>query len=78
MDGSQDFETVCRPIHRKQALALIAESNVFPAWSPDWEYRRRAAWKLDQMARGVPSRDWTDLPQAGLMTLAERMTQWTA
>ena len=47
------------------AAALIRESADFPQGSLDWTYRRRAAWKLDQLARGVPSRDWTDMPPGG-------------
>lgn len=42
------------------AKALLAERAAFPVGSPDWEYRTRAAWKLDQMSRGVPACDWTE------------------
>jgi len=45
------------------AQALIAEREDFPVGSPDWDYRTRAAWKLDQMARGVPVNEWTDAPE---------------
>ena len=55
------------------AADLIAESNAFPVGSPDWNYRRRAAWQLDQMARKVPARDWTETPPHGLTTAQERL-----
>ena len=55
------------------AASLIAESNAFPVGSPDWEWRRRAAWKLDQLARGIPARDWTETPPHGFTTQQERM-----
>lgn len=43
-------------------IALLKERRAFPRHSPDWQYRTNAAWKLLQMARGVPSKDWTDYP----------------
>ena len=58
---------------RDRAMALIVESNRFPVGSPDWNYRRAAAWKLDQMHRAVPARDWTDTPPHGFTTQQERM-----
>ena len=45
-----------------RAKALLDEAEAFPAWSLDAEYRRRAAWKLDQLNRGIPACDWTDTP----------------
>lgn len=47
---------------RALAVTLLAESASYPAGSPDHEWRRRAAWKLDQMHRGIPVREWTDEP----------------
>ena len=49
---------------REIAQRLLNERADFPAGSPDWEYRTRAAWKLDQMARGIPAIHWTDTPPA--------------
>ena len=34
----------------------------------------RAAWTLDQMARGVPSQDWTKEPPEGLAAWAHTET----
>lgn len=51
----------------------LAEAAAFPVGSLDWEYRIRAAWKLDQLARGIPSRDWTKEPPEGLAAYIERM-----
>ena len=48
------------------AIRLLIERRAFPPGSLDWNYRTRAAWKLDQMARGIPSQDWTDEPPQGL------------
>ncbi len=52
-----------------------AEAAAFPVGSLDWEYRTRAAWKLDQIASGIPSQDWTKEPPEGLAAWAhtERM-----
>lgn len=47
---------------RDRAIDLLAEAEAFPDSSLDWEYRRRAAWKLDLLNRGIPARDWTDTP----------------
>lgn len=47
---------------RDRAAALLNEAEAFPAGSLDWDYRRRAAWKLDQMNRGIPVCDWTEEP----------------
>ncbi len=47
---------------REIAQRLLNERAAFPVGSPDWEYRTRAAWKLDQMARGIPAILWTDTP----------------
>lgn len=47
-----------------------AEAMAFPVGSLDWEYRTRAAWKLDQMARHVPVIDWTEDPPEGLAAWA--------
>jgi hypothetical protein len=47
---------------RADAIALLTERGRFPVGSPDYEYRTRAAWKLDQLSRGIPARDWTDTP----------------
>lgn len=47
---------------RDRAIDLLDQSQSFPAGSLDWTHLRRAAWKLDQMSRGIPARDWTDEP----------------
>lgn len=47
---------------RALAEQLLSERAAFTPGSPDWEYRTRAAWKLDQMARGIPAILWTDTP----------------
>lgn len=47
---------------RTLASELLNERRHYPVGSPDWDYRTRAAWKLDQMHRGVPVCDWTDDP----------------
>lgn len=46
------------------ARDLLTERNSFPIGSPDWLYRTRAAWRLDQIGRGVPAAEWTDTPQS--------------
>lgn len=48
------------------AQKLLTERKAFPVGSLDWEYRTRAAWKLDQMARGIPANEWTDMPKERL------------
>ncbi|MBD9529011.1 hypothetical protein [Paracoccus sp. PAR01] len=52
-------------MHTAHQLAsdLLHEAAQFRPGSPDSEYRIRAAWKLDQMARGIPSCEWTEYPQ---------------
>lgn len=50
---------------------LRAEAERFGRGSPDWEYRRRAAWALMQRMEGVPPCDWTD-PPAGFWADTER------
>jgi len=45
-----------------RAASLLGEAQAFPPGSPDREYRTRAAWKLDQISRGVAACDWTDTP----------------
>jgi len=47
---------------RQLALSLLAERKSYPTGSPDWDWRTRAAWKLDQLSRGIPACDWTDTP----------------
>lgn len=47
------------------AGTLIREARAYPPGSLDHQYRLTAAWKLDQMSRGVPVDDWTDTPPAG-------------
>lgn len=53
----------------------LAEARAYPPKSPDWLYRIRAAWKLEQMAEGVAVTEWTDAPPQGLAAWAntERM-----
>ncbi|TWI32776.1 hypothetical protein [Paracoccus sulfuroxidans] len=51
--------------HSNAIADLMAEREAFPAASPDWLYRSRAAWKLHQHQIGVPARDWTDEPAGG-------------
>ena len=51
----------------------LAEAAAFPVGSLDWEYRIRAAGKLDQLARHIPVIDWTDEPPEGLAAYTERM-----
>ncbi|WP_423209042.1 hypothetical protein [Paracoccus yeei] len=52
-------------MNRAEELAdqLYAEARALPVGSSDRMWRERAAWKLQQMAAGVPSCDWTDEPQ---------------
>lgn len=45
-----------------EAAKLLEERLAYPVGSPDWNYRTRAAWQLDQMARGIPACDWTETP----------------
>lgn len=54
-------QTILPPAH-DLAAQLLAESRAYPIGSLDRDYRRRAAWKLDQMNRGIPACDWTDEP----------------
>lgn len=51
---------------REIAIRLLTERRAFQPGSLDWDYRTRAAWKLDQMDRGIPSQDWTEEPPQGL------------
>lgn len=44
------------------AQATLAEAAAYPPGDPDRDWRIRAAWKLDQIARGVPVLEWTDPP----------------
>lgn len=44
------------------ASILLDDRLAFPVGSPDWEWRTRSAWKLDQMHRGIPACDWTEVP----------------
>lgn len=50
------------------ASRLLTEAAQYQPGSPDHEYRIRAAWTLDQLARGIPVGDWTDAPPANWMT----------
>lgn len=52
------------------ACSLRKEARRFPPGSMDWEYRHRAAWKIDQWHMGIPSQDWTDMPSEGLAAYA--------
>lgn len=54
-----------REMNRAEELAdqLYAEACALPVGSSDRMWRERAAWKLQQMATGVPACDWTDEPQ---------------
>lgn len=49
-----------------------AEAMAFPP-GLDRDYLARAAWTLDQMARGIPAQDWTKEPPEGLAAYIERM-----
>ena len=42
------------------AARLFVEAMRFPRGSLDRSYRLRAAWKLTQMARGIPVNKWTE------------------
>lgn len=44
------------------AIILLAERLAFPVGSPDWTYRTRAAWRIDQMGRGIPIDEQTAEP----------------
>lgn len=44
-----------------EAAKLIAESNRFPEGSPDWLYRRRAAFKLHLWDTDAAPRDYAAL-----------------
>ena len=44
------------------ARDLLTERNSFPVGSPDWLYRTRAAWRLDQIGRGIPANERTAEP----------------
>lgn len=46
----------------ERAVGLMVERDQFDVGSLDYEYRNRAAWKLDQLSRGIPACDWTDTP----------------
>ncbi len=48
---------------RALAEKLLHERKAFPIGSLDWDYRTRAAWKLDQLSRGIPTTEWTDMPK---------------
>lgn len=50
---------------------LRAEAARYPAGSPDWEYRRNAAWKLTMICDHVPTDLWTP-PPADFWFAAER------
>ena len=50
-----------------------AEAMAYPP-GLDREYLARAAWTLDQMARGIPSQDWTKEPPEGLAAWAHTET----
>lgn len=58
-----------------RALALLMDRRAFPVGSPDWNWRTTAAWKLDQMHRGVPACDWTNEPPQGLTGPCQLDTQ---
>jgi len=47
---------------RAAAAALLVQAAAFPPGSPEYEWRRRAAWKLDQIARGIPFAEHTKEP----------------
>ncbi len=47
---------------RSRAAELLAERRAYVLGSPDWLWRTRAAWKLLQIARGIPAIRWTDMP----------------
>lgn len=51
---------------RDEAVKLLTERRAFPVGSPDWIYRTRAAWKLDQWSRGIAFRDMASEPPQGL------------
>jgi len=42
--------------------SLRTEAKHYRPGSPDWQYRRRAAWSLTQHGEGIPTDEWTDPP----------------
>ena len=63
-----------------EAERLIAESNSFPVGSPDWLYRRRAAFKLHLSDTDAAPRDYAAIlaareAQGPLYTRAELEAQ---
>jgi hypothetical protein len=51
-------------MHSEYIAQLRAEASGHRPGTPDYEYRKRAAWKLTQDANGVPICKWTDTPPA--------------
>ena len=51
---------------RDAATRLLTERRAYPVGSPDWNYRTRAAWRLDQIARSIPAIHQTPEPPQGL------------
>lgn len=47
------------------AATLLTDRQAFNVGSLDYQWRTRAAWKIDQMRRGIPVNDWTDEPPVG-------------
>lgn len=62
---------------RNAARKLIADARAFAARSLEWEWRLRAAWKLEQSARGIPADFWTNEPPGGFDAALERMNHAT-
>lgn len=44
------------------AAETLAEAAQYAPGDPDREWRIRAAWKLAQIADGIPACDWTPPP----------------
>lgn len=59
-------------MHERAIRELRDEAEAYGRGSPDWEYRRRAAWQLAQHDAGVAPRDWTTEPPAEFWRCRER------
>jgi hypothetical protein len=55
---------------RDRAGQCLEEAKAFPVGSMSWEYLTRAAWKYDQMSRGIPAVEWTEWPPQLMETAA--------
>lgn len=43
-------------------LALLEDADGYAPGDPDREWRVKAAWKLQQIADGIPACEWTPPP----------------